>query len=121
MDFSVTLTTSEQESLLRTDTILIFPFFLEVLTEKTGLAVADTLSVRLRIPVLQVVDSDEDTCDQNGKPSNRSSLIPSGYCHHFHTLLIPLQKLIFTWKPVGFLIFFLSLAFSYNFNAPLRS
>ena len=45
--------------------------------------------------VLQVVVSDEDTCDQNGKPSDAPSFILSTYCHYFYTLLIPSQELIF--------------------------
>ena len=45
--------------------------------------------------------SDEDACNQNGKPSNPSSPIPSTYCHYFHTLLIPSQELTFPYKPAA--------------------
>ena len=34
-----------------------------------------------KIDALQVVVSDEDACDQNGKASNTPSLIPSNCCH----------------------------------------
>ena len=39
--------------------------------------------------VLQVVVSDEDPCNQNGKLSNPPSLTPSTYCYYYHTLRTP--------------------------------
>ena len=53
------------------------------------------ISQAQKIGVLQVVVSDEDVCNWNGKPSNPPSLIPSIYSHYFHTLLIPSQELTF--------------------------
>ena len=61
--------------------------------------------------VLQVVVSDkDDTSNRNDKTYNPSSLIPSTYCHYFHTLLIPSQKLTFLWKLVSWLGFHLQLS-----------
>ena len=54
-----------------------------------------------QIGILQVVVSDEDACNRNGKQSNPHSLIPSTYCHHFHTLLIPSQEHPFSLKSVA--------------------
>ena len=45
--------------------------------------------------LLQVVVSDEDACDQDGKPSNPPSLILSTYCHYSYTLLIQSQEITF--------------------------
>ena len=88
---------------MRTDTVLISPFFLKVWTVITGLTITDSLfGQALNIGVLQVVVSNEDdACNRNDKPFNPPSLIPSNYCHYFYTLLIPSQKLIFLWKPVA--------------------
>ena len=53
----------------------------------------------------QSMDNDssleDDACNRNDKPFNPPSPIPSTYCHYFHTLLIPSQKLTFLWKPVA--------------------
>ena len=54
-----------------------------------------------KIDVLQVVVSNEDACNRNGKLSSPPLIIPSTYCHYFHTLLIPSQELTFSWKPVA--------------------
>ena len=56
--------------------------------------------------------SDEDACNSNGKLSNSPSLIPSTYCHYFHTLLAPSQELTFSWKPVVSLKFSILLYYS---------
>ena len=80
-------------SLLRTGTVLISPFF--VWTVKTGLTITDSLLLRLWILVYF----------RSGKPSNPPSLIPSDYCHYFHTLIIPPQELTFPWKTLLNLIF----------------
>ena len=48
-----------------------------------------------KVGVLQVVNPDEDVCNRNGKPSNPLSLIPSTYCHYFHTILIPSEEIAF--------------------------
>ena len=80
--------TYEQGSLVRINTALISVFFLKVSTGITRLTITDSLSLRLRqvlVVLLQVVVSDEDVCNQNGKPSNLPSPIPSNYYHHFHT------------------------------------
>ena len=80
--------TRELGSHVKTDTVLIsslLPFFIQA----------------RKIVVLQVVVSDEDACSRNGKPSNPPSLILSTYCRYFYTLLIPLQALTFSWKPVA--------------------
>ena len=62
---------------MRTDTVL------------TGLTIPDCDQPQAhKIGVLKVAVSDEDACNRNGKPSNLPSLIPSTYCHYFHTLLI---------------------------------
>ena len=61
----------------------------------TGLTITDSLSLRLRKV------SDVDACNRNDKLFNPFSLIPSTYCHYFHTLLIPSQELTFPWKPVA--------------------
>ena len=45
--------------------------------------------------VLQVKVSNEDAYNPNGKSSNPPSLILLACCHHFLTLLIPSQELIF--------------------------
>ena len=62
-----------------------------------------------KIGVLQVVVSNEDASNWNDKPFNPPSLIPPTYCHYFHTLLIPSQKLTFLWKSVAWLDFHLKL------------
>ena len=54
-----------------------------------------------KIGLLQVIVCDEDACYRNANWSNPSSLIPSSYCHYFHTLVIPSQELTFPWKPVA--------------------
>ena len=80
--------TRELGSHVRTDTVLLsslLPFLIQA----------------RKIVVLQVVVSDEDACNQNGKPSNPPSLILLTYCRYFHTLLIPLQALTFSWRPVA--------------------
>ena len=74
-----------------------------------------------KIRVLQVVVSDEDACNWNGEPSNPPSLIPSTYCHFFHTLLIPSQELTVPWKSVASLDFqprFIILIY-YSCSSPL--
>ena len=58
-------------------------------------------SLLLRLEKLEVVVSDEDAWNRNGKPFNLSSLIPSPYCHYYHILLIPSQELTLPWKPVA--------------------
>ena len=68
-----------------------------------------------KIGILQVVVSDEDVCNWNGKSSGPPSLTPSTYCHYFHTLLIPSQEL--TFLNLFKLFSILNLAFSYNNNA----
>ena len=73
------------ESLVRTDTVLISTLYLKVWTVITGLTITDSSSFRLRKLIY---------C-RCGKPSNPPSLIPSTYCHYFHTLLIPPQELTF--------------------------
>ena len=45
------------------------------------------------IGVLQVVVSDEDAWNRNGKISNLPFFIPSTNCHYFHAPLIPSQEL----------------------------
>ena len=73
-----------------------------------------------KIGVLQIVVSDEDAWNRNGKLSNPPSLVPSAYCRYFHTLLIPSQELAFPWKPVLNFIFILRLAFLYTIHVPLH-
>ena len=68
--------------------------------------------------VLDVVVSDEDVCNWNGKPSRPPALTPSTFCHYFYTLLIPSQEL--TFLNLVQLIFILSLAFSYSIHALLH-
>ena len=41
-----------------------------------------------KICLLQLVASDEDICNRNGKTSTLPSPVPSTYYYHFHTLLI---------------------------------
>ena len=43
--------------------------------------------------MLQLVVSDENICNENGKPSTPSSSLASIYNHYFHTLLIPSKNL----------------------------
>ena len=100
---------------LRTNTVLISPFFLKVWTLITGLTITDSLSLRLRI--FEVVVSDEVVCNQNHKLSNPPSLLASTYCNYFRTLLIPSQEPTFSWEPAVYLIFILCLAFSYIIHA----
>ena len=66
-------------------------WFLFCQTHKTGI-----LQVMRMIKI-----SDEDDCNRNSKLSNSTYLIPSTYCHYFHTLLIPSQELKFSWEPVA--------------------
>ena len=54
-----------------------------------------------KIGVLKVAVSDENARNRNDKPSNLPPLIPSTYCHYFHTLVIPSQELTFPWKQVA--------------------
>ena len=58
---------------MKADTVLISPSFIKVWTWIAGL----TITQAQKISVLQVAVSDEDACDQNDKPSNRSSLPPT--------------------------------------------
>ena len=44
-----------------------------------------------KIGVLQVIVSDENICNWNGKPPNPPSLIVSTYCHYFHTSFLVLK------------------------------
>ena len=83
--------TMELGSLVRTETVLMPPFFLEVWAAITVLTITDSLSLRLRKLVY---------C-RCRKPSNPPSFIPLNYCHYFHTLLIPPQELTFPWKPIS--------------------
>ena len=83
--------TMELGSLVRTETVLMPPFFLEVWTAIIGLTITDSLSLRLRKLVY---------C-RCCKPSNPPSFIPLNYCHYFHTLLIPPQELTFPWKQIS--------------------
>ena len=67
--------------------VLIWPCFPEVLT------ITNSIS---RMPIILVyyrLASDENSCDQNEKPSNPPSRILSTWNHYFHTLLIPSQDL----------------------------
>ena len=109
--------TNEKGSLVRTDTVLISVFFLKVQTGMTGLRITDSLAQAPKTGVLQVVVSDEDACNQNGKPSNSPSLIPLTYWHYFHTVLIPPQELTYLYKSVAQLDFH-CLAFSYTIHPP---
>ena len=103
---------------MRTNTVLISPFFLKVWVVITGLTIADSLSLSLRI--FEVVVSDEVACNRNHKLSNPRSFLPSTYCHYFPTLIIPSQELTFPWKLAAYLIFILRLAFSYIIHARLH-
>ena len=58
-----------------------------------------------KIGVLQVVVSDEDAWNGNGKISNLPFSIPSTYCHYFHTQRLPSQELTFPWKRAVWLDF----------------
>ena len=64
--------------------------------------------------------SDEDSYNRNGKLSNPLSLIPSNYCHYFHTLLIPSKEFTLPWKPVVSLDFHskFSILVYYSFPYP---
>ena len=56
----------------------IFSCFLETWTEINAHTIIDSASPRLRkIGISLVADSEDDICDQNGKPSTSSHLIPS--------------------------------------------
>ena len=84
--------TRELWSIVRTDTVLISPFFLKVWTVIAGLTHnTDSLSIRLKKLIYS-------SCD---KPSNPYPLIPSTYFHYFHIQLIPPQELTFSWKPAA--------------------
>ena len=72
-----------------------------------------------KMVALQVVVSDKDVCNWNGKPASLPSPTPSTYCHYFHTLLIPSQEL--TFLNLFKLVFILSLAFSFSIQAPLHA
>ena len=51
---------------------------------------------------MQIVTSEKNICDQNDKPSNPRSHIPSTYGFYFHTLLIiQPQDPIFDCEPVA--------------------
>ena len=69
----------ELGSSARTNTALISPFFHNHWF---------CINKAEKISVLQIVLSDEDACNWNGKPFNLPSLIPSTYYYYFHTLLI---------------------------------
>ena len=62
--------------------------------------------------------SDEDACNRNGKLSSSPCLIPSTYCHYFHTLLMPPRKLTFPWKPVASLNFHLKFSILIYYSCP---
>ena len=52
--------------------------------------------------LMQIVTSEKNICDQNDKPSNPRSHIPSTYGFYFHTLLIiQLQDPTFDREPVA--------------------
>ena len=70
--FRVCQGTNEQGSIVRTDTDLSSLFFLKAQTGITGITTTDSLSL---------VVSDEDACNQNGKPFNSTFPLPSTYCH----------------------------------------
>ena len=79
-----------------------------------------------KIGVLQLVVSDENACNGDGKPYNSPAPIPPTYSHYFHTLLIPSQELTFPWKPTVTLypiyhscILFMSLSTHMLRNSPL--
>ena len=94
----------ELGSLVRTDTVLISSFFFKVCTVITGLTISLRKLVFCRF----------------GRSSNPPSLIPSTYCHYFHTLLIPHKNLHSAGNKLLNLNFILSLAFSYSNHAPLQ-
>ena len=71
--------TNEKGSLVRTDTVLISVFFLKVQTGITGLTITDSLAQAPKIGVLQVVVSDEDPYNQNGKPSKPTAITSIPY------------------------------------------
>ena len=77
--------------LVRTQIVLISHFFLKVWRTIAGLTITDSSLLRLRKLVY---------C-RCSKLSNPPSLIPSTYCHYFHTLLIPPQELTFSWKTIS--------------------
>ena len=72
--------------------------------------------------ILQVMKmmkiSDENACNRNDKLSSSPCLIPSIYCHYFHTLLIPPRKLAFPWKPVASLNFHLIFSILIHYSCP---
>ena len=90
--------TRELGSLVTTDTVLIFPFFLRLWTGITGFTIF-LIAQAQKMCVLKVVVSDKDASNRNGKPFSHPFLIPSSYCYYFHTILIPSQELTFVWEP----------------------
>ena len=83
--FSLRQRTKELGNLVRSDTILIFYFFLKVSKVIAGLTITDFFLLRLGILMYC-------WCI---KSSNPTHLIPSIYCHYFQTLLIPPQEFTF--------------------------
>ena len=67
-------------SLWKADSVLISAFFLEVWTEKKAHKHWFIFAQVQEIDVLQEIASDGGACNQNGKPSNLSSPIPSLIC-----------------------------------------
>ena len=89
-------------TLARTDTVLV-PQLLPQSMDSDSRAHNHWLLIAQaqKIGILQEVVSDENACNRNGKPSNPHSLIPSAYCHHFHSLLIPSQEHPFPLKSIA--------------------
>ena len=77
-----------QGSLVRTGTVLIFPFFPKTWTQIRALQLNPYPSKLENWHITQVA-SGEDTCDQNGKPSTPPSPLPTTFYHYFHIPLIP--------------------------------
>ena len=102
--------------LMRTDTVLISHFYSKYGSDNRAYNHWLFIAVAHKIGLLQVINmtkiSDEDACNSNGKLSNSPSLIPSTYCHYFHTLLAPSQEHTFSWKPVASLKFSILLYYS---------
>ena len=70
-------------------------------SDNKGLRITDSLLLRLKIAVLQVVVSDENASRQSGKPSNAHFSVAPTYFHYLHTLLIQSRELTFLHKPVA--------------------
>ena len=62
---------------MRTDALLIFPCFLEAWTEINTLTITDSSSPTQKIGMSLVAASEDDTRDQNSKPSTTSHLTSS--------------------------------------------